>query len=148
MSKKPKPGPYDVEGAAEQPAEPPAAGAPEADRTPLFSSRIEAGVHVVRFSRADVLDAHYIEQLGDQIYRHLKGVDAPRVVIDLGSVRQLSSAALGMLIALQKVIVDRQGGKIALANVREDLRKVFKITKLDRLMKIHDGTQQAIAALA
>ena len=102
---------------------------------------------MIRFSRADVLDAHYIEQLGDQIYHHLKTVDAPRVVVDLGNVRHLSSAALGMLIALRKVIVDKQGGKIALANVREELRKVFRITKLDRLMKIHDGTQQAIAAL-
>ena len=143
VSKTPKPGPYGVEPAAD----PAASGAPETAQTPLISSRLEAGVHVIRFTRADVLDAHYIERLGDAIYHHLKGVDAPRVVNDLGNVQQLSSAALGMLIALRKVVVDKQGGKIALANVREELRKVFKITKLNRLLKIHDGTQQAIAAL-
>jgi anti-anti-sigma factor len=151
VSKTPKPGPSDVEGAGGPPAEPAAelvaAGAPDAAPTPLFSSRLEAGVHVIRFSRADVLDAHYIERLGDQIYHHIKSVDAPRVVIDLGNVQQLSSTALGMLIALRKVIVDRQGGKIALSNVREELRKVFRITKLNKLLKIHDSTQQAIADL-
>ena len=114
---------------------------------PLFSTRLRQGVHLIAFLRSDVLDAHYIEQLGDDLYRHLKIVDAPRVVIDLQNVQLLSSSALGMLIALKKVI-DRQGGRICIANVHDDLMKVFKITKLHKLMKIHDSTDDAVESLA
>jgi anti-anti-sigma factor len=113
----------------------------------LFSERIQDGVRVIQFSRSDVLDAHYIERLGDDIYHHLKEVDEPRVVIDLHNVEFLSSSALGMLIALKKVI-DKQRGKLCLANVRADLVKVFKITKLHKLLKMHDSADDAVDSIA
>ncbi|MDY7109809.1 MAG: STAS domain-containing protein, partial [Planctomycetota bacterium] len=137
-----------AEAAAPLPPEAGEADTAERVEKALFSARLDAGVHVIRFSRSDVVDAHYIERLGDQIYHHLRAVDAPRIVVDLGHVEHLSSSALSMLIALRKVIVEKQGGAMCLANVREEIRQVFKLTKLDRLLKIHDGTQKAVADLA
>lgn len=124
------------------PDQPPAGDVQKA----LFSSRIRDGVHVISFSRSDVVDAGYIERLGDQIYHHFKTVDAPRLVIDLDNVQQLSSSALGMLIALKKV-TDKQGGKICLANVRDELVQVFKLTKLHKVLGLHDSTDKAISSL-
>ena len=125
-----------------RPNQPPTEGV----QKPLFSSRVRDGVHVIAFSRSDVVDAGYINRLGDQIYHHFKTIEAPRLVIDMDNVQQLSSAALGMLIALKKV-TDKQGGRICIANVREDLVQVFKLTKLNRLLKIHPSTDNAVSSL-
>ena len=137
-----KPDPYTVDTGA-KPA-PRASAGP--DQTSLFSSRVEDGVHVITFTKADVVDAYFIEQLGDGIYHHLKGVEAPRVVVDLIDVKHLSSAALGMLIALNTV-VGKHNGRICIANVSDDLMMVFKLTKLHKLIKIHNSTEKAVKSL-
>jgi anti-anti-sigma factor len=145
-----KPDPYSVEQGKKQAAAAgePAATTPSSDASTLFSSRTEKNVHVIRFSRSDVLDAQYIEQLGDDIYHYLKPHPDPRVVIDLGNVNHLSSAALGMLIALNTVVTKKQKGKLCLADVDANLMQVFKITKLHKLLKIHDSTAPAVESLA
>ena len=79
MSETKKPDPYTVQGARSDAAKGPKPSAP----TLRFSARIQDGVHVIKFEQSNVLDAHEIEQLGDDIYHHLKPVDTPRVVIDL-----------------------------------------------------------------
>jgi anti-anti-sigma factor len=112
-----------------------------------FSSRIQGAAQVIRFSRTDVVDGQYIQQLGDDLYRHFKPVPSPRVVIDMENVRFLSSSALGMLIALKKVI-ERQDGKICLCRVHDDLYGVFKITKLHKLLGIHDTVEKAVAKVS
>ncbi|UCD75026.1 MAG: STAS domain-containing protein [Phycisphaerales bacterium] len=101
---------------------------------------------MITLAPSEMLDAHYIEKLGDEIYHHVKTIEAPRLVIDLENVRHMSSAALGMLIALKKV-TDRQGGRICLANVRDDLVQVFKLTKLHKVLKIHGSIDKAVKSL-
>jgi anti-sigma B factor antagonist len=112
-----------------------------------FSSQVLGGVHIIEFSRSDVLDAQYIEQLGDEIYRHLKPVEQPRVVVDLHNVRFLSSSALGMLVALRKVVVERKGGKMGIANVAPEIRQVFKMTKLHKVLNLQDTTEKAVRSV-
>ena len=142
-----KPDPYGLDQSAKAPAA--TSGKPAAGSTAssLFDATVVDGVHVIMFSRSDVLDQHYIKQLGDDIYHHLKPVDSPRVVVDLGNVEFLSSSALGMLIALRKVVEDKQGGEICIANIEGDLLEVFKLMKLHKLMKIHDSRDKAVASL-
>ena len=139
-----KPDPYGVEAAAAARA----AGQPvRPEPSSLFSSRVLNGVHVIKFSRPDVLDAYYIQRFGDQIYHHIKKLEAPRVVVDLDNVHHLSSAAIGMLIALRKII-EQRAGKICIANVSSDLWEIFKLTNLQKLLKIHDGTDKAVKSLS
>ena len=124
MSETKKPDPYAVQGARSDAAKGPKPSAP----TLRFSARIQDGVHVIKFAQSNVLDAHEIEQLGDDIYHHL--------------------AALGMLIALRKIVVDKKGGGLGFANIRSDMRQIFTMTKLDKLLTIHDSTEQAINSMA
>ncbi len=112
-----------------------------------FSARIEDGIHVLTFEQTNVLDAYEIEQLGDAIYHHIKPIDTPRVVISLENVQHLSSAALGMLVALRKVAVEKKGGGLCMANVGDDLQSIFKMTSLDKLIPIHDSTAKAVSSL-
>ena len=61
----------------DEPSDPePADPAPEA--TPKFSALVERGVHVITIDEAAVLDAYEVEGLGDDIYKYLETLDAPR----------------------------------------------------------------------
>ena len=66
-------------------------------------------------------------------------------MIDLKSVRHFSSAALGMLIALNKVL-EKQSGQLRITNVSKEIFEVFLITKLHRTFTILDSTDAAMAS--
>ena len=114
---------------------------------PKFSSHVDRGIQVIAIDRADTLDAYEVEGLGDDIYKHLENLDAPKVVIDLGHVDHLSSAALGMLIAL-RAVVEKDGGVVCVANVSNDLHALLKMTKLHKVIKIYDSLKEALGNMA
>ncbi len=144
------PDPYGVDASASKPS----AGTPSSDAPPhagaasaRFSSELRNGIHLITFSRGDVLDAYYIEQLGDDLMAFARTVETPRLVIEMDKVNHLSSAALGMLITL-KSTVEGRGGKICLANLKDELWQIFKLTKLHKVIKIHDSTEEAVNSLS
>jgi anti-anti-sigma factor len=102
-----------------------------------------ADARVIEFSRADLTDAALIKTIGDEIYHLVKGTSQPKLVIDFQKVERLSSATLGMLIALDKVI-SKQSGQLRIANVSEGVFDVFKLTRLDSVLRICDSTQDAV----
>jgi anti-sigma B factor antagonist len=55
----------------------------------------------------------------------------------------MSSAALGKLITLNKK-VQTAGGRLVLCNIRQEIREVFEITKLDKLFVIKRDEQEAL----
>jgi anti-sigma B factor antagonist len=140
------PDPYGVESGSDKVVE------VSADQTTqaapgAFEAKVVDGAHVIAFSQTEMLDAYDIEKQGDAVYRHIKRFDAPKVVIDLGNVQHMSSAALGMLVALRTVIETKKGGQLRLANLRDDLLQIFKLTKLHKVLKIHEGVDEALASL-
>ena len=129
--------PYAVEkGAADA-----AAGASGASSN--FSVSLRDGIHVINFSRGDVLDAYYIEQLGDDMVGYAKKHDKPRILVDMASINHLSSAALGMLVTL-KSNVDAVDGRLCLSGIQHDLMQIFKLTKLNKVLEIHETADGAL----
>ena len=106
----------------------------------------QRGVYIITLLNAEILDAHEIDQLGDDLQKFVGGKRSAKVVIDMQGVRFLASAALSMLLTVRTVI-DSNGGALRLANVRDDLQQVFKITKLDKVLTIKENTNAAIASL-
>ena len=109
----------------------------------IFVIHTTGEAHVVEFNGPDVIEASEIKHAGDEIYHYLKDLQGVKLVLDFNRVKHLSSAALGMIIALNKVI-DQRDGQIRIANVGSEIEKIFKMTKLNKLMQIVDGTQAAI----
>jgi anti-sigma B factor antagonist len=58
-----------------------------------------------------------------------------QLVLDLGNVQSLSSAALGKLIDLKKKVVGVRG-RLRIENLHPDLLDVFRITRLDQVFDI------------
>lgn len=67
-----------------------------------------------------------------------------RAVLDMSGVEFMDSKGLGVLISLLKSL--GEGGIIHLAAMRPQVRKVFTLTRLDRVFPIHDDATAAVAA--
>jgi anti-anti-sigma factor len=100
-------------------------------------------VTVVNFQNASVLDGSAIDALGRTLMDLVNRQDQRRMILDFSEVKFMSSQALGVLIQLKKAI-DKVKGKIAIAGIRPDLQKVFKITNLHKLFSFHEELDKAL----
>ena len=66
--------------------------------------------------------------------------------LDFGRSRYVDSSGLGVLVAVSK-LVSQAGGALVLANLDEDLKTLFVLTKLDTLFQF-DETRRADAPAA
>jgi anti-anti-sigma factor len=100
---------------------------------------------VLKFTRTDMTDAAFITKVGDEIYQLIKTVDKPKVVVDFSQVARLSSATLGMLVALRKV-VHKQHGQMRVSNIAKDLMEIFKMTRLDVTLQVCASNEEALTS--
>lgn len=68
--------------------------------------------------------------------------DAGRVVVDLSGVTVVDSAALGRLLTLHHRC-RQTGGRLTVRGLRPEVREVFRLTKLDRLLEVEGDNQGA-----
>ena len=116
-----------------------------ATSVPLLDIREADNALIIGFIRADMTDASVITQIGDDIYHIVKKIDKPRLVVDFTKVERLSSATLGMLVALRKVVT-KMDGQLRIANVSKDLLEIFKITRLDVTLGLCKSTDAAVGS--
>ena len=70
---------------------------------------------------------------------------ARKFLIDFDGTAYIDSSGLGVLVSLSKKIRE-QGGELRLANLNEDLRTLFELTKLDTLFHIANTRDEALAS--
>jgi anti-sigma B factor antagonist len=70
-----------------------------------------------------------------------------RVVLSFLGVQHLTSLVLGKLIQVHKRLAE-SGGELRLADIDPHVYEVFAITHLDRLFRIFDREDEAIASFA
>jgi len=68
-----------------------------------------------------------------------------RFLIDFAGTGYIDSSGLGVLVSLSKKIRE-QNGELRLANLNEDLRTLFELTKLDSLFHIAGNRDEALAS--
>ena len=69
---------------------------------------------------------------------------APNVVLDLSPVAFIDSAGLASILSLVKGLPE--GGELRIAGAREAVRAVFRLTRLDKVLPLHDTLEDAAAA--
>ena len=111
----------------------------------FFAAREVEGVLVIVFRQSQILDAFTIERMAARLRELIEPETRPRVVCDFSRVSYLSSSALGMLIGLQRRVV-QAGGQLKLAGIRDEIMEVFQITKLDTVLDIFRDTEAALEA--
>jgi anti-sigma B factor antagonist len=68
------------------------------------------------------------------------------LVLDLSDVTFIDSSGLGALIGSLKVI--GADGELALCGARETVANMFKLTRMNKVFRMFDGPEQAVAALS
>ena len=100
-------------------------------------------VAVVSILESRILDESNINELGQELMDLVKKKYMIKMVLDLEQVQYLSSAVLRHFIALYKAI-KAEKGDLKLCNVKPEIREVFKITQLDKMIEIKDDLKSAV----
>ena len=116
-----------------------------ADTIPSVSVSSHKDVRVVEFTNNRILDEANIAEIGASLNGLVEERPNPKLLLDFNTVDHLSSAALGMLINVNKKLRERNG-QLRLTNIKPQIFEVFVITKLDRLFKIFPTRAEALAS--
>ena len=101
----------------------------------------EQGFTLVRFG-TPVLDNAGVDAIAEQLTRLPDEAPQPAIVIDFSPVRFLASRMLGVLVDTARK-AEAAGGRVVLCGLREDVGKVFKITRLDRVLAFAETVDNA-----
>ncbi len=106
--------------------------------------QVHDDVTVVGFTEQSMLDALTIESITDDLLALVDPGRPARAVIDLSNVHFLSSIGLSLLLKLRRR-ADSGGGEIVLAQVRSEVLRLFRITRLDKIFLTFGSVDEAIA---
>ncbi len=70
-----------------------------------------------------------------------------KLVMDLGAVSYIDSSGLGALVAAMKH-ARTAAGDVRLCALQEDVRAIFDMTRLSKVMALHGSRQEALASWA
>ena len=104
-------------------------------------------IRIVEFTNNKILDEANIAEIGNTLNALIDEMASPKLLLDFVTVDHLSSAALGMLINANNRI-KQKNGKFRLANIKPQIMEVFKITKLDKLFRIHQSREEALRSFS
>jgi anti-sigma B factor antagonist len=101
-------------------------------------------VSVVEFADRKILEELAIQEIGEELHQVVDCEPSIKLLLNFKNVDHLSSAALGMLIRLNKKVKE-QNGDLKLSDINRQIFEVFKITRLNRVFDIHDTADEALA---
>src|SRR5258708_6808829 len=90
---------------------------------------------VVRFLSRKVLNDDRLEGMAQELFNLADKLGARALRLDFTNVEYLQSSVLGKLISLNKKAAS-SGGRLILANVRDDVYKAFTVASLDKMFVI------------
>lgn len=99
----------------------------------------------LQFHRFTALDSSNVDDVGDAILSVLEDRVEPDLWLDLASISFLTSMALSKFLTVDSR-ARALGGRLTLINLKPDIRKVFKVSRLDQVLNIREGA--ATEALA
>jgi anti-anti-sigma factor len=114
------------------------------DKPSLLQVMERDGVKLARLRADAILEEAQVEALG-RAFDSLVEMPGQRVVLSFLGVRYLTSLALGKLIYLHKRLAEMHG-ELRLADIDPHLYEVFAITHLDRMFRIFEREDEALAS--
>jgi anti-sigma B factor antagonist len=68
-----------------------------------------------------------------------------KLVLDFGAVEFVDSTGIGTVVALHNKLQDR--GVFAVSALQHQVRSLFKLTRMDKVVAVYDSTEEALKAL-
>ena len=110
---------------------------------PKIQATVQGDIAVVTILESRILDESNINEIGRQLMELVTKQYMVKMIIDMNEVKYLSSAVLRQFIALYKAI-KAEKGDLKLCRVNPEVREVFKITQLDKMIEIKNDLDSAI----
>ncbi|MFO8061081.1 MAG: STAS domain-containing protein [Bacillota bacterium] len=90
-----------------------------------------------------MLDAVNVTQFGNEVLEFVKKHPGINLMLNFANVDYLSSAVLTELLRINQAVQDARGS-LRLCGLKNEVRKVFEITNLDKIFTIYGDYQQAL----
>jgi anti-anti-sigma factor len=96
-------------------------------------------------TEAKILNEVNIQRMYKDVVDVIEKTDQPNVILDFQRVQFMSSAALGAVVRINKKCKEF-GVHLKLCRIAPEIRKVFEITRLDKVLDIYDDPKEAVAS--
>lgn len=106
----------------------------------------QRGVGIARFQTSRILDQTNVQELGEELADLYKKYDLRKVVLNFKGVDYMSSAVLGKLVQLRKMLASA-GGELYLCNISPAIFEIFEIMRFDELFNIASDEDEAVIEL-
>jgi anti-anti-sigma factor len=100
---------------------------------------------IVSFTQSELLEETTIRKIGEQLSRLVEDPYRQQIVLNLHSVKKVSTMMLGKFIALHHR-VRATGGRLVLCGIDRDLWGMFRAFRLHQLFPICADEQEALQA--
>ncbi len=83
-------------------------------------------------------------KLKEEVARETASAPVKDVLLDLTDVEFIDSACLGVLVTASRKL-KKEGKSICVCGPREEVRAIFQITRLDKILLMFDNQEEALA---
>jgi anti-anti-sigma factor len=101
----------------------------------MISTESKDGILTIYFLTPRLLEHPHLEELAKEVLAQLEKTSEDRVILDFQKVQFMSSAMLGRLVMIHNKCKEYKV-QLKVSSIDPEIRKVFKITKLDKLFDI------------
>jgi len=101
---------------------------------------------IVNFRTGSILDSQVIDAIARELYALVDEKASRKIVLDFAGVKFLASQAIGVLITLNQKAEEIKG-RVAICQMSEEIRRVFKIMNLGKLFRFFDNEEQALESM-
>jgi anti-sigma B factor antagonist len=102
---------------------------------------------VVEFLQTSIVDQSQIERIKQEILEQVEKAGHPKLVVSFAGVTNISSAMIGVMMALHKKVKE-MGGEMRVAAANKHIMQVFKLTRLDKVFAFYKTLDQAMQKIA
>ena len=113
--------------------------------TPKLTLCVDKGVALVRFTETKVTDLGHISLIGAQLVEMVEKGGVRKMLINMESLRFVSTVVFTKLISLSKSLRTNNGA-LKLCCIAPPILEVFKTIRLDRVFDIYPTEIEALAA--
>jgi len=108
----------------------------------LVISQIQ-GVAIASIKTPSLLEGPDVDNIAQELFDLADKRACQKIIVDFRDVSFLASVMLGKLVMLQKK-ANEIDGKVILCSLKPNLMKVFKVTKLDKMLTFADNEDKAL----
>jgi anti-sigma B factor antagonist len=87
------------------------------------------------------IDAYHSATFKQKVMEHIENTEKKYLVLDMSDVAYIDSAGLGSIVSLIKESKKAEK-EIVLVSLKKQIKKIFEMTKLDKIIRIEDTIEE------